>query len=173
MVVIEMAGKYQINAEQKAELQSARRENKDKRVDTRLKALILRAEGNEYKWIGEVCEYHPSYVSQLVSKYSNHGLGAIVDNHYTGNRRNMSLIEEAALLEPFKERAAAGQIVDVSEILAAYESKLGRTVNSNGQIYSVLKRHDWRKVMPRSKHPNKASDEEVDASKKLTPLSII
>ena len=28
--------------------------------------------------------------------------------------------------------------------------------------------HDWRSVMPRSKHPNKADEATVEASKKLT-----
>ena len=31
----------------------------------------------------------------------------------------------------------------------------------------VLERHGWRKVMPRSKHPQKASDEAIEASKKI------
>ncbi len=31
----------------------------------------------------------------------------------------------------------------------------------------VLKRKGWRKVMPRSKHPKKASPEAIEASKKL------
>lgn len=67
------------------------------------------------------------------------------------------------------ESAQAGQLVEVSAILRAYEEKTGRTLEkSHGQIYYVLKRHGWRKVMPRSKHPNKASDEVIEASKKLT-----
>ena len=83
------------------------------------------------------------------------------------NHRNMSYEEEATLLESFKERARAGQIVEVKEIVVAYENKLGRAVGSNSQIYNVLARHKWRKIMPRSKHPDKASDEVIEASKKL------
>lgn len=80
----------------------------------------------------------------------------------------MSVAEEAALLEPFKEAAKAGQIIETSEILRAYEKKLGCSLEKDhGQIYRVLKRHGWRKIMPRSKHPNKASDEEIASSKKL------
>ena len=32
--------------------------------------------------------------------------------------------------------------------------------------HCVQKRHNWRKVMPRSKHPQKADEEEIEASKK-------
>ena len=167
-----MAERCKITAEQKAELESARKENKEKRTEKRIRALILRAEGKSCKEVGKICEYHPAYVSQLVVIYCKEGLTAIVGNHYKGNHRNMSFAEEEALLEPFREAAEAGQIVEVSEIRAAYEEKLGRSLqNSHGQIYYVLQRHGWRKVMPRSKHPNKASEEVIEASKKLTHRS--
>jgi transposase len=102
-------------------------------------------------------------------EYCNKGLSAIIDNHYAGNRRNLSWAEEEELLKPFKEKAAAGQIVEISEIKQAYEEATGKSLeNDHGQIYRVLKRHGWRKVMPRSKHPKKANDEVIEASKKLT-----
>lgn len=83
----------------------------------------------------------------------------------------MSYEEEEELLNQFKQEAAEGGTIDVSAILAAYEEKLGRSFEkSHGRIYDVLKRHGWRKVMPRSQHPNKASEEEIEASKKLTFL---
>lgn len=79
----------------------------------------------------------------------------------------MSLKEEATFLSEFKKLAEQGQIVEVGAIKKAYEEKVEHTIGK-GQIYRVLKRQGWRKVMPRSKHPNKASEEACDASKKLT-----
>jgi len=67
------------------------------------------------------------------------GLKEYARKHYAGNHRNMLYAEE-----------------------------LGRPAGSNSQIYYVLSRHGWRKVMPHSKHPNKASDGAIKASKKLT-----
>ena len=84
--------------------------------------------------------------------------------------RNMSVEREADILAPFKARAEKGELVEISEIAKAYQSAVDHPV-SRGQIYCVLHRHGWRKVMPRSKHPKKASDEEIAASKKLTPPS--
>ena len=78
----------------------------------------------------------------------------------------MSIEEEAELLAPFKAEAEAGRVVEVSRIKAAYIEKVGHSIGS-GQIYYVLKRQGWRKVMPRSQHPNKANEEAIDASKKL------
>jgi len=81
----------------------------------------------------------------------------------------MSFEEEEALLMEFDKAAENGQIVETSDILRAYEEKLGRSFEKDhGRIYRVLERHDFRKVMPRSKHPKSASPEAVEASKKLT-----
>lgn len=164
-----MPKKYKINNEQIAEIESARKSNKDKKVENRLKVLSLRAQGKNSMEIGEVCGYHAAYVSKIVSVYCNQGLSAIVDNHYTGNRRNMSIAEEEAFLCEYKKEAQLGHIIEVSTIKNAYEEKVGHSIG-NAQIYRVLHRHGWRKIMPRSKHPNKASDEAIEASKKLTKL---
>ena len=82
----------------------------------------------------------------------------------------MTIEEEAAFLEPYRKKAENGQIVSVAEIKAAYEQAVGHTIG-RGQIYRVLHRQGWRKVMPRSKHPKKASEEVIETSKKLKPKS--
>lgn len=167
-----MAVKYEITAEQRAEIEKARKANKDKKIEQRLKVLLMRADGNSAIKISEVIGYHEAYVSTIVSKYIKYGLEAIVCKRYGGNRRNMSYEEESAILEPFLERSRKGQMLVVSEIEAIYEKAAGHSISS-GQIYRVLRRHGWRKVMPRSQHPNKASDEAINASKKLTDKSMI
>ena len=78
----------------------------------------------------------------------------------------MSYEEESALLERFRKKAEAGQLVEVSEIKAVYQEAVGHTIGT-AQIYYVLRRHRWRKVMPRSKHRNKANEEVIATSKKL------
>ena len=167
-----MANRYHINEEQISELEKNRKKNKNKNIEKRLKALLLYAQGKKRAEIAQETGFVTSYISELVSKYCNKGISAIIDNHYRGNHRNLSYAEEEALLKPFREAAEAGQIVDVKEIKIAYEKKLGRSIDKqHGLIYYVLHRHGWRKVMPRSKHPNKASEEAIEASKKLTQLS--
>lgn len=162
-----MGKKYRITVEQKIELETARAANRDKNIEKRIKAILLRSSGKTNAEVGELCGYHPSRVSQLISLYCNDGIGAIADKHYKGNRRNLSFAEEAAFLEPYKSQAEQGRVIEVSAIKAAYESKVGHPIGGS-QIYYVLHRHGWRKIMPRSTHPNKASDEVIAASKKLT-----
>ncbi len=111
--------KYRITTAQKVEIEHARQENKNKRVENRLRALALRAEGTELNEIAKITGYSRSNVSRLIATYCKEGIGAIVENHYPGNRRNMTVEEEAALLEPFREKAEQGQIIEVREIKAA------------------------------------------------------
>ena len=161
-----MASRYEFTEEQIEELTKAAKENKEKGVDRRLRTLLMRAKGKKLSEIVAATGYSFSGIVKLVSKYRQGGLAAIVENHYGGNHRNMSFEEETALLEPFRKKAEAGQIVEVSEIKAAYQESVGHSIGT-AQIYYVLRRHSWRKVMPRSKHPKKASEEVIEISKKL------
>jgi transposase len=168
-----MPTRYHIEKDQLAEIEEARKKNQDKNKEKRLKVLVLHAQGEKRSAIAEKTGFVTSYISEIVAKYMKHGLASIIDNHYAGNRRNLTYEEEKALLEPFRKAAAAGQVVEISAIKAAYEARTGTILgdNNKGQIYRVLQRHGWRKIMPRSKHPNKADDEAIEASKKLTKLS--
>jgi len=166
-----MSKRYQFNEEQIVELETLRKRNKDKNVEKRIKALLLYATGEKCERIAEQTEYAKTYITELVSRYRDNGISVIAGGNYGGNHRNLSLAEEESLLEPFKNAAKAGQMIGVNEIKCAYEEAIGRPLTSNGQIYDVLHRHGWRKVKPRSKHPNKATDEEIESSKKLTQWS--
>ncbi len=161
-----MASKYRFSREEIAAIKEARRLNKDKRADARLKALELRAEGMKSEEVSQATGFHAAYVTTLVAKYREKGLEAISGNHYGGNRRNMSIEEEAAILAPFKARAEKGELVEIGEIEAAYRNAVGHSIGTS-QIYYVLHRHGWRKVMPRSRHPQKAGEEVIETSKKL------
>jgi len=165
-----MASRYKFSEKEIKEIEQARKKNKDKRAEARLKALELRAKGNSAKAVSAATGFHSASVTRLVAKYRDGGLEAISGNHYGGNRRNMSVEAERAILEPFKEKAEKGELVDVKEITAAYQAAVDHPIGTS-QIYRVLHRHGWRKVMPRSRHPKKASEEAIAASKKLTKKS--
>ena len=166
-----VAKRYEFSDKELSEITKARKNNQDKKIDRRLKALEMRCQGKKCAEIAEICEYHPAYITELVKKYRAGGIEAIIGNHYHGNRRNMSIEEEAAILEPFTKRAEAGEMVSVSEIEENYRKAVGHPIGTS-QIYYVLHRHGWRKVMPRSRHPKKATEEVIETSKKLTPESM-
>ena len=157
---------YHYSEKDREIIAAARKRNKDKRAEKRLYALELRAAGKSAAEVSAATGFHRAYISQLTAKYMAGGIEAISGNHYGGNRRNMSVEEEASFLEPYRKEAEKGQIVEVSEIKSSYEEAVGHRTGGS-QIYYVLRRHGWRKVMPRSKHPKKASEEVIETSKKL------
>ena len=106
--VMKMASRYKFSEEQIKEIEQARKGNKDKRAEARLKALELRAKGADASEVSKATGFHANSVSRLVAKYRDHGIEAISGNHYGGNHRNMRVEEEAAILAPFKERAENG-----------------------------------------------------------------
>lgn len=85
-----------------------------------------------------------------------------------GGRRYgyMTLDQETRFLSSFFDKAAKGGVLVVSEIKRAYESEVGRKV-AKTTIYRMLERHDWRKIVPRPKHPK--SDAQAQEGLKKTP----
>ncbi|MFA5625860.1 MAG: helix-turn-helix domain-containing protein [Bradymonadales bacterium] len=144
-----------------------RKNTQNKQVDKRLRAVQLRSAGKSNQEIAEQLETSSDMVSRWVSNYAKGGIQALLPKPRSGRPTTLSFSEEATILAKFKERAEQGQIIEVGEIKNCYEKAIGHTIGGS-QIYYVLKRHGWRKVMPRSKHPNKADDEAIEASKKLT-----
>lgn len=132
----------------------------------RLMVLKLKSEQKlNSKIIGDMLDLHEVSVNKIISKYKRFGLSAIVDNHYKPNKRYLSDKQETEFLSKFEDDAQNGKMLEVSDIITAFEDKIGHKV-SKTTVYYMLKRNNWRKVMPRSKHPKKASDEAIEAYKK-------
>ena len=161
---------HKITEEDANIIREARKIIKDKKVDKRLYAVQLRGEGKNNQEISEKLDTSKGVISEWVCMYVKNGLEGLLPKKRTGHHRNMTFEEEEELLKPFIEKSEKGQIVNVKDIKKAYEEKVGIR-KGKGQIYRVLKRHGWRKVMPRSRHEKKASEEAINASKKLTQLS--
>ncbi len=159
---------YNISAENAAEIEKVRKTISDKKVDRRLYAVELRGKGLTNHEIADKLDTSAKMVSHWVSAYIDGGINALLPKKRIGNHRNLSIEEENALLDTFAKQAEAGQMVDLNDLKSEYIQKVGHSIGGS-QIYRMLKRHGWRKVMPRSKHPKKANDEAIEASKKLSP----
>jgi transposase len=93
-------------------------------------------------------------VHQVISDYNRQGIEAIETPGKGGRRHGyLSLTEEKKILTQFMDSALTGLITTVTKIKQAYEAKIGRKVHQT-TIYRLLERHEWRKVMPRSHHPD-------------------
>jgi len=157
---------YHISKEEYEAIKVAAKKNTNKRVDKRLQTIILRYEGLKDVEIGEKLGYSRKRVSQLCSEFKKVGLEEYARHKYGGNNQVLSDEKEEEILAEFEERAKRGEVMTGWEIKQRFDEIRGKDTG-RGYIYEVLKRHKWRFVMPRSKHPNKASDEVIEASKKL------
>lgn len=162
-----MGTRYVITKEEAELIREYRKKVKDKREDKRLYAVQLRGEGMKNDEVAEKLDSDKRVISSWVRRYKEKGLeGLLTKKRTTGGHYNLTFEEEAELLKPFEERAQKGEMIETGEIKEAYRKVVGHSIGG-GQIYMVLKRHGWRKIMPRSRHPKAADKEAVEASKKL------
>lgn len=135
-------------------------------VYKRLMALKFKAvDGMRSDEAGKLLGMYPSSVNRIVNRYKAEGMEAIVGKRHHGGHRYMTLEQETAFLAGFREQGEAGKVIEVTEIHLAFQEAVGHPV-SRDTIYYLLKKHEWRKVMPRGQHPKKASDEAIEAYKK-------
>lgn len=152
--------------EQRNEILAALKQEHPPHVYKRLMALKLKAVDNlrsdeAAKYVG----LHKSSVNMIVRRFHEQGISAIVEKRHNHGNRYMTYDQETEFLQQFKERSEAGQVIEVTEIYLAYQEAVGHPV-TRGAIYYLLHKHKWRKIMPRSRHPKKASDEAIEAYKK-------
>ena len=119
--------------------------------------------------IARHCGVKTSTVQQLISRYNRFGIIAVETKGKGGRRREyLTVEEEKQFLEPFLARAQAGEIATIAEIQGAFETWVGHEVDDS-TIYRLLQRHGWRKLVPRSRHPQ--AQEEMQETFKKNSLS--
>jgi len=164
-----MGRSYKINAEEAKEIREKIRITKNATACRRMEAVALLGEGKTPDEVAVIKKYNSKYVRNLGLEYHEKGLEAFsVDGRCGGNNRILNNEESAEFLCQFEAEAREGKVITIEQIANALDKKTGKERKSLSTAYSFLHRHGWRKIMPRSKHPNKASDEEIESSKKLT-----
>jgi transposase len=144
-------------------------EAKSKADYQRIQCVWLRAAlGLRAAQIAVALGWQVGSVRQVHSDYLRQGEAVLRGQPSGGrHRQNLTLEQEKELLRPFLEQAAAGGVLVVAPVQAAYEAAVGRPVH-HSVVYRALPRHGWRKIAPRPKHP-KASEEIREAFKKTYP----
>ena len=160
--------KHIITEQEYNEVRHLAKLNKHKRVQRRLQVIILRYEGMRDKDIADKLDYSSDKaISRLCGKFKKLGASEYARHKYGGNNQAVDTDKEKEILESFRIKAEAGQVVTAADIKKAFDEYRGKDTG-RGYIYMLLARHEWRMVMPRGKHPKGASEAEMTASKKLT-----
>lgn len=104
----------------------------------------------------------------LVAAYKRHGPKAL-ESPGTGRRPRayLSLEQEQAVVARFLTQSEAGRVSTGLQVKPALEKAGGHPV-AKTPVYRILKRHQWRKVAPRPRHP-KSRAVEQEAFKKTFP----
>lgn len=151
----------------KVALKAARTKSEHRRVEAVWLARRHRMKPSD---VGEAVGFDRSHVYALLASYRQHGVSALAPKPQGGrHRENMSVEEEAAVLEPLKAKAGKGGVLVVAEVQAAYEKALGRRVPP-ATVYFMLHRHGWRKLQPRPRH-READPSAQEDFKKTSPRS--
>jgi transposase len=87
-----------------------------------------------------------------VGQFNKHGPSAL-ERMGRGGRRWAFLTweEEESILEPFRQRAAQGELVTAVSMWPEISKAVGREI-SLAYVYKLLHRHGWRKLGPRPHH---------------------
>ena len=157
---------YIVTAEMAADIRQKMRATTCVVAYRRMEAVALRGEGKSNQEVADIKKYNKSYVSRLVSDFIKHGMDSFVDKRSGGNNKNLTQSQEVNFLDSFKKDAEEGKIITIDEIARAYDKLTNKERKSNSTVYYLLEKHGWRTVMPRGQHPKKASEAEIEASKK-------
>jgi transposase len=107
-------------------------------------------------------------VHNLVAAYNRQGPPVVETlGHGQRQRAYLSLARECAVVNKFLRQSAKGQVSTGTQIKPALEKAIGQRIHKT-TVYRILQRHQWRKVVPRPRHPQ-ASAEEQAAFKKTSP----
>ena len=120
----------------------------------RIQCVLIRATlGSSAAQIAQLLGWSTTTVHVMHSRWAKEG-ESIFDVKRRGGRRHQHLTpaQEKELLAPFVQRAEAGGMLGVAEIVQAYRQRCGQEV-ARSTVYRLLQRHGWRKVMPRPRHP--------------------
>ncbi len=149
-----MRPRTEISAEQVQAIHRALLAAPGKSAFQRLQCLWLRASQDlSTEAIAQAVGLSVSHVRRVWSAYLRGGLAAAQGLPKGGRRhQNLTPAQERAVLRPWQQHAQRGRLITARQIKADYENRLGRAV-PDSTVCRLLARHQWRRVVPRPKHP--------------------
>jgi len=104
-------------------------------------------------------------VKAWIGAYNRKGPDALSSNlSARGAKPFLSREAELKVLTELREKAVAGKLVTARLLGQKLQEELGCPVSSS-YSYRVMKRHDWRKVVPRPVHPKADKEAQEDFKK--------
>ena len=110
--------------------------------------------------------YQIQTVYQLWCRWKRKGIKMFENRASPGRRKHAYLSEEAERewLVSLNALSESGELVTRVQIQATYEARVGKAV-APSTVYRALKRHGWRKVVPKTPHPKMVPETYEEAKK--------
>lgn len=124
------------------------------REQGRVRCIRLLALGWEAQDVAEAVGCTRSTVYRRKAEFLDQGETALFVDGWGGRRNEvLSTTEEAEFVARFENAAREGEMVTATKMLSELAQRSGRPVTPS-TLYRILKRHGWRKVVPRPRHPD-------------------
>ncbi len=115
-------------------------------------------------WLAHGGRFHAREIAEMllvskqavwlwISEYNAQGPAGLRRSGRGGRRWSyLQLAKERSFLKTLEARALKGEVLTVKQLLPELRKLAGRPV-SLGFAYDLLRRHSWRKISPRPRHP--------------------
>lgn len=133
----------------------------------RLQALLCRMRDIPVKQAAEISGLNRATVFRVCDRYTESGLEGLKSKREMPLRRKISEEREAEIFGLLAAKAANGEYSRTSELQNEFETLAGVKYHPLF-FFRVLARNNWRKVVPRSRHPKAADAASCEDAKKLT-----
>lgn len=119
--------------------------------------------------IGKILGWHVNTVRYTQMDFIKRGTEALKGLKRGGRYRELMTIEEEGdFLKGFDLSGERGELVVVEKIKSALEKRVGHPVHKS-TIYRLLRRHGWRKICPRPRHPKQDQKALEEFKKRALP----
>jgi transposase len=140
---------------------------KDKATYRRWQTVWLLASGTDIKKIPAIVQVSLVTTYKIIHRFNDGGPEAMETKKRGGRTWGKTTLEqEEAVLKELVADSTKGLIVTAKTIKKKMEQTLQEPV-SLCYAYDMLKRHEWRKVVPRPTHPKTDKEKQEEFKKKF------
>jgi transposase len=120
----------------------------------RVTCIRLLALGWEAQAVAEAVGCSRNTVYRRKAEFLDQGESVLFVDGWGGRRNEvLTQAEEAEFIAHFEDAAREGEMVTATKMLTELAQRSGKPPTPS-TLYRILKRHGWRKVVPRPRHPD-------------------
>jgi transposase len=136
-------------------------------IDWKIIQSVQKNSGVNAYEIAKIFCISPQKVYKVIQDFNKQGRDYKKDVHWGGRRNQTSFLtlkEEVVLLNELSKKAKKGLIITAKDVKKEIEKRIDRTI-SYDYIWSLFKRHEWKKKAARPQHPKTDAEKQSEFKK--------